>query len=394
MPTLLEGPENVRDRMSIFTLDTTSLPQLTGNQMFVLLRIYPPTSEPINQFVIQDGRRFLDLAGKEITLSPGTNYAKCYNWSQFYAADQDINPYDGRLTWSDDSTIGGNLRDDYCTLRWGKEFVEGDRFVFYRHYENGQIMEAGIAKWRQNDFTGDKFFRADGTQITDNISYLWIGDWSNARILRGDLDPTDPTMNNMGWIPPLTQQVQLAASTSAPPQATTQRPRQPAPQGGQTGTRRTTEPSYQTISLTFYYVPYAEERRFGGDEQILRTNGKLNGTYRDANGHYMRWLHDNVFEQVNGPTTNSENAPTADWTLAVPDAWRGKYIAIYRNGELVARGFGEDSGGAFTPGSSKIDVYAGEGQAAYMHGLEEYHGTCRAYFFNTRAEMNDYIDSH
>ncbi|MDO8339462.1 MAG: hypothetical protein Q7T16_02285 [Candidatus Burarchaeum sp.] len=393
MPKLLEGPETVRNTMSIFTLDTTPLPELTGSQLFVLLRTYPPASEPINQFVIQDGNRFLDLRGNELPLAPGTSYAKCYNWSQFYSADQDTNPYDGRLSWSDDSTPGGNLRDDYCTLRWGREFVAGDKFVVYRHYENGEIAEAGIAKWRQEGFVDDKFFRADGTQITDDIHYIQIGDWFNERILRGDLDPTDATMNSMGWIPQLPRPVQPAAAAPAQQQARAQKAVQKSPQGGQQGSKiKTSKPAYQTITLTFYYVPYAEEKRFGGDVKILKDNGKLNGTYRDANGIYRRWLPKDVFENVSGPTTNSGNAPTADWTLAVPPEWRDKYIAIVRDGELVVRGYGEDSGGAFTPGSSKIDVYAGEGESAYKHGINNYNGTCRAYFFDTRAAMNTFIN--
>jgi len=279
---------------------------------------------------------------------------------------------------------------------WGRDAAPEDKFVVYRHYENGEIAEAGIAKWRPNEFTGDKFFRADGTQITDDITYIEIGPWLGPRILRGDLDPTDPTMNNMTWISPGGQHVQLAVFLSPPRETPTQRPPQSGQgsqhtQGGGQRTRNAGA-SYQTIHLTFYYLPCEGESRFGGSQQLLEAAGKLNGTYRDAQGRYHRWLHDNDFETVSGPTTNSGNAPTADWTLAVPDEWRGKYIAIVRDGQLVARGYGEDSGGAFTPGSSKIDVYAGEGQAAYLHGLEDYHGTCRAYFFGTREAMNTFIN--
>ncbi|RLG20296.1 hypothetical protein DRN67_00345 [Candidatus Micrarchaeota archaeon] len=369
---LIERPDS---RSSIFSLDITAHPQLKEKQMFVLLRIYSPTEEPANQFVIQEGNKLLDFHGNEMQLEAKT-YSKCYNWSQLYDVDQPINPYDARLEWSDGNTPGGQLRTDYCTLKWGGVREEGDRLVVYRHWEGNRIAEAGIA--RQH---GEELYRADGTQITDDVHTIEIGNWFNQRILRGDLDPADPTMNSMGWKRPTVDA--FWEGEAAQPEAQTA---QVAIRGQSTAQR-----AYQTVKLTFYYVPHSSEARFGGDEAVLKENGKLNGTYMDSNGTYWNWQNGS-FVEVDHPLTSLQTMPTADYTLAVPPEWRGKYIAIVRNGRLVVSGYGEDSGGRFTAGSSKIDVYAGEGEEAYRHGINNYYGTCRAYMFNSESEMNRFVE--
>ena len=126
------------------------------------------------------------------------------------------------------------------------------------------MVEAGIAKKR-----GKKIFRADGTQITDDVHTIEIGQWFNQRILHGTLDPADPTMNGMGWTKPVMEE--LWEEPAVQPETSSQQESQKV-QSAQTVA---SAPSYQTVRLTFYYVPHADEARFGGNEALLKENGKL-----------------------------------------------------------------------------------------------------------------------
>ncbi|VVC03927.1 Uncharacterised protein [Candidatus Burarchaeum australiense] len=388
---LLERPDNAR---SVFSLTGSGAPpQLAEGQIWILLRIYGENGIT-HQFAIQDGSQFLDMDKNPLSLAPGT-YAKCYNWSDLYSVDQSVDAYNPRLSWIDDDAPGAKVRADYVTLKWTKELLPDDRLVLFRHWENDRIVDSGVAKQR-----GNKLYRADGTQITEAVSTIEIGSWFNQKIMEGTLDIRDSSLNNMGWTRPIMDELWEAPQTTTAPETPHQMPprQRPAESPRETSQAPSTDQGSRgrTVNITFYYIPHESDSRFASGAVDILEEGRRNGAYMDRNGTYWRYTgpepHD--FSRANAPITQwTEDRPRANHTLAVPHEWQEKWIVLVRDGRVLASGHGEDSGGAFTSGSGKIDVYTGEGQAAYEAGYDKHFntGTATAYFFDSQADMNSFI---
>jgi len=435
-------PDKTPDkREALFDLGHVDIVTPKSGEMWVLIRRYGESRDNEDrvtetwmkhEFVIQKNNQ-LFIPNKERTplnLAEGT-YTKCYNWSNNYegaksekgidlleprmknreAPVEGLNPCDRGLAWTEEKNEAGWLRVEYANLKWGTEKKKGDGLMIYRIKDGDEVVETGAAKMREVGAGKYKYFRADGSQITEDFEGVEIKEpkkqydegelsaWLDPKIMSGTLDLRKDNIENMWkkyeingfWESEKEEKKGAAPKSKTPVNVTAPNPvseltkkesKKPVVKKG-FGT------TVHNVKITYYYTPTWDEKRFEGDEEKLKDAGETNGSYKDANDQYKNAQH----EKIDRPLTYTETIPRKDKTFAVPKEWRDKYIVIEQYGKVLTYGKGEDAGGAFDPGSNKIDVYTGEGEDAFYYGRGKYRGKGTLHIFKTQAEMDAYLTS-